>query len=165
MGYEYKIEYKKGSDNKVADALSRVHQEEGECQALTLIQPIWISKLQQTYERDNVAQDAIAECVSHPYNLSYFSYAKGLLRHKGRLYVGTHTDFRSKVVAEMHSAIDGGHSGEEVTLQKIRSIFWWPGLKRAVQEHIKQCHVCQISKHENRKNPGLLQPLPIPDQA
>ncbi|KAL0420988.1 UNVERIFIED_CONTAM: Retrovirus-related Pol polyprotein from transposon.6 [Sesamum latifolium] len=34
-----------------------------------------------------------------------------------------------------------------------------------VNAWVKECEVCQRAKHENNPYPGLLQPLPIPDQA
>lgn len=38
-------------------------------------------------------------------------------------------------------------------------------MKNTVQEFGKQCQVCQQAKIERIKTPGLLQPLPIPEQA
>lgn len=38
-------------------------------------------------------------------------------------------------------------------------------MKRAVQEFVKQCDACQRHKAETVHPSGLLQPLPIPDQA
>ncbi|KAL2251676.1 UNVERIFIED_CONTAM: Transposon Ty3-G Gag-Pol polyprotein [Sesamum indicum] len=38
-------------------------------------------------------------------------------------------------------------------------------MKTDVQEWVKGCETCQRAKHENNPYPGLLQPLPVPDQA
>lgn len=34
-----------------------------------------------------------------------------------------------------------------------------------VHQHVRECQVFQISKHENVHNPGVVQPLPVPEQA
>jgi hypothetical protein len=45
MGYDFVIEYKKGHDNRAADALSR--QQEGALLALSSPVPSWIEPIQQ----------------------------------------------------------------------------------------------------------------------
>lgn len=51
------------------------------------------------------------------------------------------------------------------TYQRIKNIFFWPGLKKFVENYIAQCPVCQRAKGEHCLIPGLLDPLPIPDMA
>ncbi|KAL7137097.1 hypothetical protein ABFS83_10G071300 [Erythranthe nasuta] len=65
----------------------------------------------------------------------------------------------------MHGASIGGHSGIQNTYQRIQGVFLWSGLRSQVKEWVKNCHICQLSKHENVKTPRLLQPLPIPEGA
>jgi hypothetical protein len=36
-------------------------------------------------------------------------------------------------------------------------------MKKAVEDFIKQCTICQQAKHSNTSPAGLLQPLPIPE--
>lgn len=50
-------------------------------------------------------------------------------------------------------------------MQRLKAAFWWSKLKEDVHGTVSECHTCQFSKHEVVKYPGLLQPLPIPDQA
>jgi hypothetical protein len=59
LGLHYKIEYKKGVENKVADALSRcevlssqIPSNYGELSAFTELIPQWISHIQQNYAGD-----------------------------------------------------------------------------------------------------------------
>jgi hypothetical protein len=44
----------------------------------------------------------------------------------------------------------------------MKKLFCWKGLKTAVDDFVRQCSVCQHSKHEHIKSPGKLQPLPVP---
>lgn len=165
LGYDYKIEYKRGVENKMADGLSRQHSEEGSWQAITIIHPVWVEELSATYEADELAQETIAELVAFPFNVSHFTYKEGLLRYHGKLYVGSGTKPREQVMESMHSSPLGGHLGIQGTFQRLQAIFYWPGMKRMVKDFVLSCQICQLCKHEHVKTPGLLQPLPILDQA
>ncbi|KAL0314016.1 UNVERIFIED_CONTAM: Retrovirus-related Pol polyprotein from transposon.6, partial [Sesamum angustifolium] len=55
-----------------------------------------------------------------------------------------------------------GHEQEE---SQSNAITTQPTLKGGLQNWVKKYEVCQRSKHENNLYPGLLQPLPIPEQA
>jgi hypothetical protein len=49
MGMQYHIVYKKGADNRVADALSRRPHPDMEVHALSRCQPNWILAILDTY--------------------------------------------------------------------------------------------------------------------
>lgn len=38
-------------------------------------------------------------------------------------------------------------------------------MKTAVKLFVQSCTICQQSKYDRAKSPGLLQPLPVPDSA
>lgn len=56
-----------------------------------------------------------------------------------------------------------GHSGREVTNQRVKGLFYWRGTLKDIQTFIRNCHVCQQCKYDTSASPGLLQPLLIPD--
>jgi hypothetical protein len=93
------------------------------------------------------------------------SFTSGVLWYKRRIVVGNNKQLRDKLIAALHSSIVGGHSGMTATYHRIKSIFYWPGLKKDTEAWIATCPICQCSKHEQCPYPGLLQPLPIPDMA
>ena len=47
----------------------------------------------------------------------------------------------------------------------MRQLFHWPGLRVTVKDFILGWDTCKRCKHENVAYPGLLQPLPIPEQS
>ncbi|CAH9094973.1 unnamed protein product [Cuscuta epithymum] len=169
LGFDYKIEYKKGPENKVADALSRRNQQDDKvaenCYVISVVKPIWQEELIQSYVGDVEAEEASLQLVTTPYNMSYFSYHDGVLRHKNKLYVGINGDLRDKLVSMIHGSAAGGHSGELATLHRVRNLFWWPNLKLTVHRVVSTCHIFQLCKHETIKYPGSLQPLSIPQHA
>jgi Integrase zinc binding domain len=89
----------------------------------------------------------------------------GLLRYKGKVCVGNTGDWRLKIISELHASQLGGHSGITATYQIIKRNFYWPLLKEDVHKFIQNCPNCQINKGEHTASPGLLQPLPIPEEA
>lgn len=66
--------------------------------AISVCRPTWMEELIHNYEGDAVAGEVIAECSLTPYNLSFFAYHNGLLRYKGKLFVGSSTSLRATIL-------------------------------------------------------------------
>lgn len=82
MGLQYKLKYKKGQENKAADALSR--KEEDESQAISTCVPKWLEIVQEGYEKDEEAKHLLTELSLNPEGVGNFSYNKELLGIRGR---------------------------------------------------------------------------------
>ncbi|XP_031108702.1 uncharacterized protein LOC116013193 [Ipomoea triloba] len=89
----------------------------------------------------------------------------GLLKHKGRLVIGSHGELREKLINEFHNTTLGGHSRVQVTYHMLKALFYWKGMKKEVKQFVRSFDNCQRNKIENIHPPGLLQPLAIPNQA
>ncbi|KAL0324678.1 UNVERIFIED_CONTAM: putative mitochondrial protein [Sesamum calycinum] len=76
--------------------------------------------------------------------------------------IGAVLQRQGRPIAYISKALIGGHSGIQVTLQRIKQWLYWKGLKQDVHEFIKVCDTCQRCRGENVAYPSLLQPLPIP---
>lgn len=161
----YKIVYKKGSENRVADALSRAHhQHPTELVALSLSQPAWLADIQSSYLGDEIAKKLLQELsVATP--VGNYKMKGGLIYYKDRIWVGNSTQLHAKILIPLHSSAIGGHSGYEVTYKRIKKLFAWPKLKQSVKDFVAQCSICQQAKTERVAYPGLLAPLPVPEGA
>ncbi|KAJ7954398.1 Ty3/gypsy retrotransposon protein [Quillaja saponaria] len=138
MGLDYEIQYKKGKDNTVADALSRVqHDKDSETVYLVLsvVTTDLVGRIVASYQLD----DKILKLMEEVRNNS-----------------GNHKNY---VVTE-----EGGHSGVHATLKRLGRNFYWKGMQKEVRNFIRCCEVCQRFKGENVASPGLLQPLSIPNR-
>jgi hypothetical protein len=164
MGYNYRIEYKKGKENRVVDALSQRPQEEY-LNSISTVVPLWITDVLTSYEGDPKCKELEEQLRLHPAAISNFTLTNGILRYKTRIYVGASFELRNQLIDSFHNSALGGHSGERVTYTKLKSLFHWPRMRAAVSAFIKICPVCQLNKTENVPYPDLLQPLPIPDMA
>lgn len=68
--------------------------------------------------------------------------------------------FIPTVLRLAHTHQLGAHLGVEKTLERIKARFYWPGIKKAVEEYCRSCPECQqVAPRPHHRDP--LVPLPI----
>lgn len=83
-----------------------------------------------------------------------------LLYYEDRLYVPL--EMRPTVLFVEHdSALQGGHSGDVRTLNKLFPQYYWPNMAADVVAYIRSCDACQRHKGPLR-TAGFMRALPIP---
>lgn len=164
MDLQYKIQYKQGTANMAADALSRCNPIKTIC-ALSACTPAWISNVIEGYIDDPLALKLLQQLAISQANDQGYSLTDGVLRYKRRIWIGNNSLAQQHVVQSLHSSGIGGHSGFHATYHRIKQLFAWPKMKETIRSYIQSYEVCQQAKTERIKLPGLLQPLPVPDQA
>lgn len=165
LGLNYKIVYNKGSENRGADDLSRAHhQNPSELAPLSMAQPVWLAKIQNSYLQEEMASKLMQELVLRS-PVGHFKLLNGLIYYKDRIWVGNSSLLENKILTALHSSAIGGHSCYEVTYKRIKKLFAWPKLKQFVKEFVAHCSICQQAKTERVAYPGLLAPLPVPKGA
>lgn len=162
MGLNFKISYKQGKDNITADALSRVAHL-FRIQAVSVVKPQWIQEILNTYATDPQAQKLLAELAVQSPNTQGFSLDNGIIRKDKLIWIGHNSALQTRLIATFHSSAIGGHSGVNATYHRLKQNFVWKGMKSDIEKYIKQCDVCQHTKHSQQHPAGLLQPLPVPD--
>lgn len=165
LGMQYKIVYKQGSENRVADALSRRAHTEASCLALSACSPQWCQAIIDGYLLDKETKQLLAKLVVDSSAVPNFSLQDGLLKFNNRIWVGNNGAMQQSILEAIHSSAVGGHSGFPVTYHKLKQLFAWPGMRKMTKHFVASCAICQQSKSDRTKYPGLLQPLPIPAGA
>jgi hypothetical protein len=101
LEYDYSIEYKKGSENSVADALSRKveHWQPLECTAITMAIPKWMEEVISSYETDEDCKKKLQELAIDPSCHTNYTLTSGVLRYKNRVVIGQNLDLCSKLLA------------------------------------------------------------------
>ena len=156
-------EYKNGRENTASDALSRRF---ASVFAISAVTPTWIYEVVNSYSADEHTKELVQKfIITPPPSQSDYTFTAGVLRFKGRLVIGRDDKLQASILSSLHQSALGGHSGMRATYQRVKKLFYWPGLKKSVEDYVAQCPVCQRSKHEQCKYPGLLDPLPTPDMA
>jgi hypothetical protein len=88
----------------------------------------------------------------------------GLLWMGARLCVPNDLPLRTKLMAECHDTPTGGHFGRDKTLAALQKRFHWAGMTALVAGYVAGCDMCQRVKHSQQRTPGLLMPLPVPEE-
>nr|GEV20053.1 Ty3/gypsy retrotransposon protein [Tanacetum cinerariifolium] len=120
-----------GASNQVADALSRMYDDE---------------------EADRAAFMALSRLV-----MGLLTELKS--ENETRYYVGKESKLKELLLREFHDTPSVGHGGIK---KMLIALFYWPGMRKSVEEYIRQCLVCQQTKYSTQATGGYLQPLPTP---
>lgn len=93
---------------------------------------------------------------------SPYTVQDGVIKYKGRVWLGTNIVARDQILQSLHSSPSGGHSGIHATYERAKKLFAWPGMKSDISKFVSACAVCKQAKPEHIKTPGLLEPLAVP---
>ena len=88
----------------------------------------------------------------------------GLLWRGARLCVPDSAALRTRAIAECHDTAQGGHFGRDASINQVERRFHWTGLAADVAKYVATCDTCQRCKAPRGKTPGLLMPLPVPEE-
>jgi hypothetical protein len=165
MGLQYRISYKKGVENRVADALSRRPHPEMESFAISSARPAWILAIVDAYQQDATALALLQRLAVHQDSANSFTLRDGIIRKKNRIWLPSECQLQQQIIQEFHASPMSGHSGIPVTLRRLKQVFAWKGMAQSVHDFVSKCFTCQQAKPDCAKYPGLLQPLPVPAAA
>lgn len=163
LGYDYKIMYKAGSHNLVADALSRAHEIPAE--GFWLLTGPQFKFLEDLKKELSTNQEFITlrdKVMLNPQDVPDYSFIDGLLLFKGRIWLNKGSTHIPLLLAEFHKSPLGGHMGTTKTLSRLKENFYWASMRQDVLQFIQTCSDCQHTKYMTQKPVGLLQPLCVP---
>jgi len=163
LGYNYTVEYKKGKENKVADALSRAPH--AKMLSISCVIPVWIEQVTASYTEDAKCLELIAKLSIDNDVVPSFSLQNGILRYTSKIVIGESGPLKQQLLDSFHKSALGGHSGERATCQRLKLVFYWPKMHKQVKEYVRTCPVSQKNKAEHAPYPGLLEQLPVPEMA
>lgn len=138
------IDYIKGSDNVLADALSRLQ--------MNLLSSDAEDELDDVIEKDKanfIKKDG-----------RWFFVDKSREREILRLYVKNENE-RRNILKVVH---ENGHLGLFKNEEELRRRFWWPFWRKELKAFIKNCSRCEFFKNDDEKTklpmvPSVLEPL------
>jgi transposase InsO family protein/predicted aspartyl protease len=84
------------------------------------------------------------------------------LQYEGRLYVPNDGDLRARLLDEIHRQPSTAHPGRAKLQRLVKERFYWEAWSSDVRRYVDNCKSCKRTATRRDKNPGWLQPLPIP---
>lgn len=166
MGLNFRIHYKQGQFNKVADALSRKPTTEiSEILAISVCHPAWLDTNVQSYSKDPYTKQLVTSLSIPGYTHPDFTLVDSVLRFKRRIWVGSDPSIQHHIIHALHASALGGHSGFFATYHRVKRLFAWTNMKSQIKLFVQHCTMCQQAKSEHVALPRLLQPLDIPYQS
>jgi hypothetical protein len=149
--FTFVIKHKAGTQNRVADALSRRKNLLVDMRVKVLgfdsFQKLYVSdpffavvieKIQNNQQNDFVLQDGFV--------------------FKGTQLCIPECSLRTKIIQELHRE---GHVGRDRTYLLVAASYFWPSLQKEVGRFVARCRICQVAKG-GATNAGLYMPLLVP---
>jgi len=161
LGFDFVVEYKPGTLNVVADALSRRGEHGGELAALSGTTFAVFNQVRQEINGD-YALSALHDAIRGGAKPVQWSVVDSLILFKGRIYISASSSLLPSILDAVHGV---GHEGVHKTLHRLRADFHVPNDRVVVQDFVRACTTCQRNKSEHLQPGGLLQPLDVPSSV
>ena len=121
QAYDFDIEFVKGKNNVVADALSR----RPSFYAMIDISVDWKAHLLVEYSKNKFA----CKVMDGQGQDDNFIIMDDIIYYKGRIFLVPKSTFKAKVLQACHDSPVAGHQGFIKTYRQVRERFDWKGLK------------------------------------
>ena len=157
--YKFIVEYRKGSQNVVPDALSRDPVAPADEPSLEFNYELAISPDPNCSWYTRKRREVHEAPSKYP---DYTVINDKLLHHAPNCLTGDNwrlcipTPDRERVLLENHASPLAGHLGVRRTIARIQNLYHWPGMSRDVQRFVGRCQTCLELKVHQQKPAGYM---------
>ena len=161
--YNCRILYHPGKANVVADALSRKeHTKSTMLKANPIVVKTELIEKIKEVQRDFTDEADRKKVRVKGYESMLVANNDQILCYETRFWIPQKGGVRERILSEAHNSRYSIHPGSVKMYHDLKERYWWPGMKKDVNEWVQKCLTCQQVKAEHQKPYGQLQPLEIP---
>jgi hypothetical protein len=135
--------------------------EEWRVQTQRILSEPW--KMPPLYRRivEGYAQDPDYSNI-HWLNRQQMKFKNGLFYRGSKIAIPDVPDIKRDILIQYHDGLDGGHLGIHKTVEKVARVFWWPTHYTDIENHVKTCPACQVSKNRCTRPVGHTNDIHVP---
>uniref|UniRef100_A0A0A9AM49 Integrase zinc-binding domain-containing protein n=1 Tax=Arundo donax TaxID=35708 RepID=A0A0A9AM49_ARUDO len=85
--------------------------------AISAASPAWVEQVEQSYQNDDHCKSLLEQLLIKSDAIPSYTVHAGVLRYKGRIYIGDDQTLRRSIMDSLHNSSIGGHSGMRATYQ------------------------------------------------
>lgn len=149
--FAFKIQHRKGSNNIVADFLSR-----NVCalQASEIKPDDWYVRMRQkiTSHPDLYPDFRVEDGII----FKHFSPKHNVQSNLADWKIVLPTPNRQQIMSEHHDNAISGHFGTQRTWARVFEHYYWPGMRKDIHRFVKTCDVCGAHKSPQDSRAGLM---------
>jgi hypothetical protein len=168
--HKFRVKHTRGSENVVADALSRMFEEtpvevpESSCTAIWQSLPLVYASLGQHQLEDQYCKVLRDRLCANPGSVDSFQISRDLLcfhpkKAKRRRWV-IPASLKSMLLQYYLDSALAGLLGARTTFQKIATNFLWPRMRAEIFEYVRKCDLCQRAKPAQDARVGMHASIP-----
>jgi hypothetical protein len=90
-----------------------------------------------SYALDENSKSLLSKLSIEPTAVPHYTLQNGLLRYKNTIWVGANHELQLKLMQACHNSALGGHSGVQVTYMRMKQLFAWRGMKKAIHNFVQ----------------------------
>ena len=126
IGFDFKIFYRAGPENKAADALSRIPME-AQLNMISVPSLLDLEAVEKKVQEDETLKNIFERVIQDPECVPHYVVRHGKLFFKGKLVLPRTSSLIPTILHTFYNSVIRGHLGQLRTYKRIAAELFWEG--------------------------------------